>query len=316
MAVVFSCNTEPSYNPKDPSSTRSDAVSTVSDSLNDIVLVEGVLKFKNLTHLETVVKQLTNHQSSSELIKWESQFKGFTSMRSAFDNLSETDIKKISETESTKGYEDFLLLKPTGESDLEAVRVITSPVLATLFNKEGLVRFGNDAYKYTESKVYVIRDFTSSKLSDLSEINEVIKLEIFRTPIAPKAGGRPLYNNECNQYYGKNRLVGDMLLVSPLGSGPQIFSRIKAEAKSQKKVLGVWFANKIPWITLTVNGAYAQPNSGVTLSHQIHVPQQADVSKIENDFDFGGNATVHWMQVGAEGLCDDNNVRSCVTRYN
>lgn len=156
LALVFSCDTKPDRDSLNPLS-----------EVDAIDVVDGTLRFSSLSHFERVAAQLTKNQSKADLNAWQAKFTGFTSMRSAFKQLTETEMTQISSAKSTKGYENFLLLKEDGD-DLEAVRIIDSEVLATIFNKEGVVRFGDDAYKYVENEVYIIRNFSPRKLSALA----------------------------------------------------------------------------------------------------------------------------------------------------
>lgn len=129
-------------------------------------------------------------------------------------------------------------------------------------------------------------------------------------------GARPLFNNECLvNYDNKKRISADFLLVHSLGANSGIFSRIKADAKSQKRVLGIWWGNSIPNLQLDVVGTYT-PLSGspVTINYTSgRVPNTSDVA---HDVEFGANSLVGYMAVGVLGRCDDQEDRECVTRYN
>ncbi|RIV18907.1 hypothetical protein DYU11_25740 [Fibrisoma montanum] len=105
-----------------------------------------------------------------------------------------------------------MFLRKDGE-DLEVVRIIDSDILATVLNKEGVVVFGNDAYKYVENKVYYIRDFEPSKLNNLDDIKDVIRLQITNDRNARLKDE----NRDCiSGYQGdRKRLVGDFSLIQP-----------------------------------------------------------------------------------------------------
>ncbi len=226
-------------------------------------------------------------------------------------------MTQISSAKSTKGYENFLLLKEDGD-DLEAVRIIDSEVLATIFNKEGVVRFGDDAYKYVENKVYIIRNFSPRKLSALAQVKEVIHLSVTNKRNARMMDAR----NECIVTYrsgGYNRLVGDYTLVTPLfGSNSGPFNRVKAAAKSQKRVLGVWWDNAIPRLHLEVTGATYTNTGPATINY--NSPQFYNDADVLFDIpldDGTGTGVVTWLQVKADGDCDDGGeYRECTTRFN
>lgn len=305
VALVFSCDTKPERDSLNP-----------LGEIDAIKVVDGTLRFSSFSHFERVAAELTKNQSKTGLNAWQAKFTGFTSMRSAFKQLTETEMTQIGLTKSTKGYENFLLLKEDG-NELEAVRVIDSDVLATIFNKDGVVRFGDDAYKYVEDKVYVIRNFTPQKLKSLSQVKEVIHLSVVNKRNARMMDAR----NECIVTYqsgGYNRLVGDYTLVTPLfGSNSGPFNRVKAAAKSQKRVLGVWFDNAIPRLHLEVTGATYRNYGPASINY--NSPQftnDADVLFEEGLDDGTGTAVVTWLQVKADGKCDDQAERNCTTRFN
>lgn len=306
MALVFSCDTALDRNSLAPMS-----------GVDEIQVRDGILHFSSLKHFERTVSLLTKNQSKADLNTWQAKFAGFTSMRSAFKQLTEAEITQISLAKSNKGYENFLLLKQDGD-DLEAVRVIDSEVLATIFNEQGVVRFGNDAYKYLENKVYIIRNFTPQKLKNLDQTKEVIYLSV-----ANKRNARVLdARDECIVTYrsdGYNRLVADYTLVTPLfGSNSGPFTRVKAAAKSQKRVFGIWWDNAIPRLHLEVTGAtYTNTGPASIVYNSPQFYNDADVLFEEPLDDGTGTQVVTWLQVKADGDCDDGGkYRECTTRFN
>lgn len=238
-------------------------------------------------------------------------------MRTAFNRLtsSEKDIETIGKNQSTLGYEDILRLDPSGD-DLEASRLIDSELLATVFDANGVVRFGKDAYKYALDKVYIIRNFEEAKLQGLGSIQEIVHLK--RTTAHSKNARLADVSNECINNYRHGgylkRLVADYTLNQPWGADGNLFNRVEAAAKHQRRVLGVWFADEIPSITLTTRGAYVggDMNYGpYTNTNENMIPYSKDIST------FGQlTASVSWLQVDAEGICDDGNFRPCTIRYN
>ncbi|TAE31573.1 MAG: hypothetical protein EAZ91_06945 [Cytophagales bacterium] len=146
-------------------------------SPEDISVANGRLRFRDFDHLQQVASALRQHQTKAELDAWEKKFSGFTSMRTAFERLSvsEEDIETIGKAQSEKGYESLLRLDGE-QGNLEASRLIDSEILATLFNGEGIVLFGNDAFKYGRGQVYVLRNFAESKLQNLNAADEIVVL--------------------------------------------------------------------------------------------------------------------------------------------
>lgn len=77
-------------------------------------------------------------------------------MKTAFNNLTESDFKKMAEANSVLGYENIAAFRGEGE-EKELVRNVADPILATLVNKEGFIQIGNIAYRFYRDKFLLLK---------------------------------------------------------------------------------------------------------------------------------------------------------------
>jgi hypothetical protein len=136
--------------------------------VEEISLVNGRLKFSSRKAFDKTLAELAKQQSPEELNKWEGQWKGFVSMRTAFARITEQDIARIAAS-GTKGYDGCLTLVGEGE-DKEVVRNVDSHVMATLVNKDGIVLIGAQAFKFNYNSLIRVSNYTDKKLSRLEQI--------------------------------------------------------------------------------------------------------------------------------------------------
>jgi hypothetical protein len=274
--------------------------------------VNGRLKFRDFNHLQQVASVLEKNRTNAGLDDWERKFPSFTSMRTAFHRLSssEKDIEIIGQSQSEKGYENLLRLEGE-QGNLEASRLIDNEILATLFNADGIVLFGNDAFKYGRNQIYVIRGVNEFKLSNLNTADEVIRLNRVKAR-STGAGARIAdERNHCIADYWHSgvykRLVADYTLNQPFGASWNFFNNIDASAKHQRRRLGVWWADQIPSITLKVRAVFTV-GSGINYVNTATDQNEVWYSNSLPD-------TGIQLQVTAEGTCDDWEFRTCTVTY-
>jgi hypothetical protein len=280
---------------------------TVIDQKQTIQVTDGRLHFSSEELFRTTIKQLAEKQNN--LAEWEKQFPGFTSMRTAFKQLTDEDYQKIA-AGTRSPYQDIVAIIGEGE-EREAVRVISDGILSTLVSKDGFMYIANKAYKFNWDQMYVIEDFTAEKLKGMnfetgqgsSEYKTIpIEHRIVRTHNQPLSSGKIAASKTCIQNYdngGRNkRMAGD---IDYSGSG--FYSSVTVMTKHQQRILGVWYAKNTGYVQAA--GTATDAVSSTTYSY--------NTGREFNDgycqFSFPGE--VYNISTGHEALCDDNNVRYC-----
>jgi hypothetical protein len=231
----------------------------------DIALVDGRLKFASEEVLKNTIKALSAHQQKDELNKWEQQWPGFVSMRTAFDQITEQDIVKIA-TKGTQGYSGYLTLVGVGE-DKEVVRNIDSPVLATLASKDGIILVGDNALKFHYDKLIKVKDFDETKLATLMSAKAAnaaqglesfeVKRVIIGSRSQPSASGREV-NCIHDYWHGnsiccKKRLVGE-IWASVYAYNSYLWEHIGGRTKHQKRTSGIWYGEGVQELRLVLTG--------------------------------------------------------------
>lgn len=249
---------------------NTDVIEPISLNIGDVKVTNGVLLFSNQQEFENTVRLLTNKGSQS-LNDWELNFKGFVSMRTVYDQITEQDMTKIGGSKSLQGFENYvMLLEANGEK--QAVRVISSDAMATLFNKDGLVIIGDDAYKYKFDKVLKVSKPTESDMSSLatfdckslrSTVNEIALIRQVNGKIISVKNGRAegVKDDYCLvQYNGNRRLVGESNVTRNIGGS--IFNSVTCQAKHQRRLFGIWWGEAIPRIRLRITSLLSSINTG------------------------------------------------------
>jgi len=236
-------------------------------SSEKVKVVNGVLVFANQQEFDNTVTALRN-KDSKILDEWETQFTGFTSMRKAYDSITEADMNKIGESQSLKGYDNYITIITTN-GEKEATRIIGSDAIAALFNKDGIAIIGEDAYKYKFEKIIKVLKATSADINALAMFNpEGLKVNVKEMALVRMINGQTLsvkngrpegiQNDHCIDQYDNRRLVGESNVTRTIGGAT--FNSITCAAKHQRRFAGVWWAESISRIRLRLT-SYLQYSS-------------------------------------------------------
>jgi hypothetical protein len=228
----------------------------------------GVLKFVDMNQFKATFEDLMKNQNSNYLRQWEDKFPKYISMKQAYKNLTENEKLKIAGSKSNKGYEGFLTIIQEGEN-IEAIRNSEHPIYSILFNEDGLVLIGKDAYKLEYNKIIKINSYDEDKLKGVlkGELSSEMQVATFKTNKVSminknsKISSITDLDRECHDVYIGNRaftayfnLYG-AFEVDFFGWNPDIgfggFSGVCAIAKHRKRFAGIWFANDAPVLRMT-----------------------------------------------------------------
>ncbi len=241
-------------------SCQKDEISVENVSENTIKVVNGRLTFRDFAHFEREFKGLMENVSADRLEMWEGQFANYTSMRTAYSRLNESDFEKIAGSMSVKGYESLMYIREEN-GEKEATMVTEHPVFARMFNNEGIVIIAKDAFRlekdklikvpnYTEVEIQkVVKGLRSSKVSTLGITRqEIIVGKNLRTEKTLDLD-RSCHNVYDDKYAFKAIFIlfGTIVLNNDWqGDFGGLFNTIFVFSQHRKKTLGIWFAKRAP----------------------------------------------------------------------
>ncbi|MEM9719353.1 MAG: hypothetical protein AAGA10_08905 [Bacteroidota bacterium] len=143
VLALGSCTTQENVNPQETPSLKA-----------DIFEQDGRLVFRDVEVYEETRLMLRDNSDFHDV--WEQQFPNFTSMRTAFDNLSELEWDRIYDNASNQGFENLLTLVWEEGKTFHVERVVPLDYVATMVNHDGLVQIGNELYKHTQDHLLII----------------------------------------------------------------------------------------------------------------------------------------------------------------
>lgn len=245
------------------------------NSLKKLFAEDGVLNFATQKEFGETLEELSKNQKDLE--KWEKKWEdsGFISLRRAFKDINEKDILKISKNENLPDYSSFIVIEQDYSGEKEAVRVISDPILATIVNKKGLIKIGNDMYKYYRDKVVIVRNYNESKSTYLTNPN-IIKDEvkgIFIEKISRRVEttnqqknfkmGKVLSDSHCTNYFDSNERMAGVHEWEYQGGAIGGRVSFKAITKNQKRFSGIWWASDADWLEQTGTAGLITIQNGV-----------------------------------------------------
>ncbi|MEZ4773140.1 MAG: hypothetical protein R3D00_08150 [Bacteroidia bacterium] len=278
-----------------------------------IEVTNDYLTFKDQKSYDSIHTYLFNHQAF--LSSWESSFDKFKSMRTVFDQITTDEQEAISLNMSLAGYESYIHLVREEDGALDAVRVVSDPVTATMVNKNGLLWIGSKLVKFTYSfiievenptddQVVILRNAHDGKLPSFGKLTGIERKNISRT-VTSRA------SDNCNNVYITNpqrRICGEVY------SGSSNYQYIIGLTKHQRRVSLIWWSDNVEKVTLNVTGTvtwgYSSPIS-VNYSGEENNDNKIEVSVIEclnpcvlSSADLDGAHSC---------LCDNNEEPECFT---
>ena len=191
----------------------------------------GYLEFKDQATFDKIQASLEN-QDDEALDAWESQFRGFTSLRSmeaqAMDaqeayfeklrNMTEVERKALSQSDENFWYSEYLkertslfVLKDSGQYYLNAS--LASSNLVDFLNQDGVYKVGDEIRMYGDNFLKIIRDGDDSKIEKLSTIDvtdEKLGMYVYNRIVKPfKDSGSENSRQAINVVSGRTTKCSD-----------------------------------------------------------------------------------------------------------
>ena len=299
---------------------ESNLASETSVMSDEMKVVDGILHLPNQKTFDDLTQDLAKKQD--KLSDFESKFSGFVSIRTAFAALKDIDAESIAKNGITERYKGFVSVIGNDESK-EITRTITDPILATLVNKDGLLRIADQLYKFEYNKFYILKlkNGVSSKVSfdEKSEGVIVGKVTHSTSPNAKVAA-----STTCIQEYwvgnSKRRMAGDIDYSEYTANGGSQYSNVTIYTKHQKRVFGIWWSTNIPMLSFSGNliahnvGSWSSGNWGI--QHPINFERACnDCCSEEISFPSqcpsGCAPTVSNVNTDHTAYCSDGYYRTC-----
>lgn len=291
---------------------------------------EGIFEFSSEAKFKETITYLKTLNDRGSLDKWESQWQGFRSMRTAYNQISEEDQRIIDRNSSAKGYERFLSIIGEGD-DRQAIRNVMDDALATLTNEKGVVKVGGvyRFYRYDS-----ILEFTDKQLIDSELLVEMQSPDVSKgiklIPLQKTTKTHTISLDAVNDYaesqgplneYWHNsrkyRVVGIIWCDGP----PSSYNEIGGITKHQKRVFGsIWYDDNVSTIRLKYDAVvYVGYNGGqnVAINYDFSPSNQGYYNYSQNVVLGGNNQNFsivsftgyHWAS------CADGNGRDVNTSW-
>ena len=198
---------------------------TVTEDDFTVRVKNGYLEFKDQAAFDEIKTSLEN-QDDEALAAWESQFSGFTSLRSIENqaedaqdawfnklrSMTDSEQSALRQTDKNFWYSDYIkerkslfTLEDSGKYNLNVF--LASSNLVDFLNQDGIYKVGDEIRMYGDSFFKIIRDGDDSKiemLSTMDETDEKLQIYVYDRIIKPFKGsssdnGRQAINVESGQ---------------------------------------------------------------------------------------------------------------------
>lgn len=205
---------------------------------------------------------MQNQQTPSVWYDWIGRLGEFTSMRDAYESLTEADEMEII-TNGLGEYASFLALEDEGNgSEQEAVSVIRTPFEARIVNKQGMLQVGDSVYRYfpkhylsahKPSEDQFAQMLHATSTSDLAFANTVdIHVDVLESASKVLACGG---NTNVKTQYASSplRRMNATLIYSSSKNLANSYNHIFiAEVKNQRRNGQIWWARTADKISTTL----------------------------------------------------------------
>ena len=236
-----------------------EASSTVAEEDFTVRVKNGYLEFKDQATLDSLKAQLEG-KSREELDAWESQFKGFTSLRSLDEqsvdaqeswfeelrNMPETERLQLMRSDEKFWYSDFIkqhgkLFSLQDSGIYELKKAPTSANLLGFLNKESIYKIGNEIHVYQNNALKIITDGDESKIRNLESISETkedFNVKVINFTEVPFNGSETINGRQqiavttfvgggqsCEDVEDRDRVTGEVAITN-YGDGSGIWTQI------------------------------------------------------------------------------------------
>lgn len=284
----------------------------------------GRLTFDSDATFRSTIQSLIKQQD--KLDEWEKQWPSFTSMRRAYNQISDEKKIQLITSGDLSGYESILAI--TGEGDEKEMDIIISdPILATLVSNDGYLYIGDKAYKFMSDKFFIIQDYDDSKLSKINKNTKADKLAGIEMGKVNHqslnlANARTAASITCIQNYEmrggiggiKKRLTGDIDYSDYGTAAGSFYVGVTFYTKHQQRILGIWTEVNTEYVYL--EGTY-YPNGLAPVSFnltgnndgKIQYTIPSNCNSVPGGFACTGE--IRSANSYHEGKCNDGRVRFC-----
>jgi hypothetical protein len=269
--------------------------------LENVDVVDGRLAFKSNKDLQAAYEKMFKNQKN--LDDFETQFKGFTSQKQAYENFTEEDLQQ--NNGDLTPFQDYIT-KEVRDGEVFYERVVSPKLYALLVNSEGLLQIKDSVYKFVPGLVYAfdVNDMPSYRANknNLKAIKNVqtINFEVKKQKIEVATRGilQEVESAQRTDFYEKTKsgtLVRrvDAFLKTP---NPCCFFAWGAEVAIEHKkrgFLGGWYSESTGMnISGTVTFGVINPFGGREINPNcpITINDAANTSYLEEllDYNYAG----------------------------
>ncbi len=253
-------------------SCTEDIISSSQEDDFPVKVKNGYLEFKDQEAFDQIKSSLQDGDRE-KYDAWESQFSGFTSLRSIYErsideqekwysyleSLAEEERQIVMQGSDDFFYSDFIkensklfVLYDSGVYDLNLPKSVHEFI--PFVNDNGLIKIGNEIYKYSENSLKIIKDGDDSKLRFLASIensNKEHNIEVIN--IYERIYSTAGFNNgrqnvigtdgiyTCDGQSGDDKVNGFLYVSIHVGASYYYYNvTAKAESWRNNGIFGGW----------------------------------------------------------------------------
>ncbi|MEM9674035.1 MAG: hypothetical protein AAF992_15695, partial [Bacteroidota bacterium] len=286
-------------------SCTEDIISSSQDDDFPVNVKNGYLEFKDQEAFDQIKSSLKGGDRD-KYDAWESQFPGFTSLRSTYErsideqerwydyleSLSNEELKVIMEGSDDFFYSDFIknnsklfVLYDSGMYDLNLPKTVHE--LIPFVNNDGLIKIGSSLYKYNENSIKIVKDGKDEKLKLLENIQEsseeynieVINIyEVLSNSFESSGARQEVFGGNgtytCDNQSGSDKVNGFLYVATYVGLDYFYYSvDAKAESWRRNGIFGGWTKKRTGALKIEGNPtiSYRDYPAGVIRSTTVNV---------------------------------------------
>jgi hypothetical protein len=227
-----------------------------ANTINNVELVEGVLKFSSQDHLNKVVKGITDVKDMSA---WYSK-PGFISLFNRQESITQAQIDKIGSTGEIGTLSDILVFNGEGENK-SLDKIVEDPRFAAILNSKGYVIVADTAYHIGAKRASQIN--ISNDKSTLAQFlqNSDMKGVSYTNVVNEQIGNARIMDTTV-PYGDKRRMIGEFKKHFAA-----VYQSLVVRVKYQKKNTFGWSECTTTYISFTASGTFSQGSlSGIPFS--------------------------------------------------
>lgn len=234
LFLMVACQKEQNLTPQVEESTKK-----ILPQLDGVQLIDNHLVFESQDAYNSVTATLNKNTTEAKSII-QANFPEFVSLEDAYNNISESERERISETGDLTGYEDIVKLQRGTDGEISAEFNTGLNQLSILVNSKGIIQIGKEFRKIEYDNTYSLSKEQFNAFTREGKIGTFLKKEANNIVTLGETGmndtnARASRTCDARTDGKKKRVRGKVQYAS---------GEIIVMSKHQKRVSWVWWTNQ------------------------------------------------------------------------